>query len=176
MTGSTNDKTYLNNTLLFITKLLNEHKIKDWFIGYGTLLGIIRGNSCIDGDDDVDIVINIENYDVVKQILTYNGIEIEYGYGINTSRNILKTKNTKDYCSVDFYMAALDKDGNYIDNWERVVWSKCYGNENKLIEYMWHGQMLYLPHNYTQKLINRYGETWNIPQDSKGIFPRKRIL
>ena len=53
MVGKKNDKILLNKTLLFIIKLLNDNNIKNWFIGYGTLLGIIRENSCIDGDDDV---------------------------------------------------------------------------------------------------------------------------
>lgn len=176
MAGPPMNKICLNNTLLFIIKLLNTHNIKGWFIGYGTLLGIVREDSCIDGDDDVDIIINIENYDKIKQILIDNNIELEYGYGINNSKNIIKTKNTNDYCSVDFYMATPDKYGNYLDLWENVIWSNCYNNENKFIEYIWNDEILYLPNNYIQKLINKYGETWKIPQPGTGISPKNRVL
>ena len=51
-------KDNLNLTLNKVADILNKNNIKDWFIGYGTLLGITRNNSCIDNDDDVDIVIN----------------------------------------------------------------------------------------------------------------------
>jgi phosphorylcholine metabolism protein LicD len=54
MVGIENSKEILNKTLLFYAELFKEHNITDWFIGYGTLLGIIRGNSCIEGDDDVE--------------------------------------------------------------------------------------------------------------------------
>ena len=66
------------------------------------ILGIIRNNSCIDGDDDVDIIINITHYEKLKEILIKNGFVIEYGYAINNSKNILKTKERDEYCSVDF--------------------------------------------------------------------------
>ena len=47
----TKDK--LNNILIRIVSLLHQNKLKNWFIGYGTLLGITRKNSCIDYDDDI---------------------------------------------------------------------------------------------------------------------------
>ena len=97
MAGEQNKQAVLNATLMFILKLLNHNNINNWFIGYGTLLGIVRKNSCIDGDDDIDIIIDKNNYDVIKKILIENDIEIEYGYGIGESRKILKTKKNNDY-------------------------------------------------------------------------------
>jgi phosphorylcholine metabolism protein LicD len=41
-----------------IVNLLISMKIENWFIGYGTLLGIIRDESCIEGDDDIDIIVD----------------------------------------------------------------------------------------------------------------------
>jgi len=176
MAGENNTKTILNNTLLFIIRLLNQHTIKNWILGYGTLLGMVRENSCINGDDDVDIIIDNTTYDTIKKILIDNNFEIEYGYGINTSRKILKTKPTNEYCSIDFYMATITNNGDFVDPWEKVIWSKCYNDENKLIQHEWNGEKLYLPNNYIQKLINRYGEDWKIPQNSKGPQPPKNIL
>ena len=176
MSGSKTKQEKLNNTLYFLLTLLNNNNIKDWFIGYGTLLGIIRNNSCIDGDDDVDIICNINNYDLIKDLLSKNEFIFEYGYGINNSRKILKTKQTKKYVSIDFYMAEINDNGNFRDDWERVVWSNCYIDNKKLIEYVWKDIILYLPNNYEQKLINRYGENWKIPQNNKGPTPRKKIL
>jgi hypothetical protein len=167
----------LNNTLVCISTILNENNINNWFIGYGTLLGIIRNNSCIDGDDDVDIVIDKTNYNIVKDLLIKKGFEFEYKYGnIGNSKDILKIKTSEQYCTVDFYMASVDGKGNFNDKWEKTIWSNCYDDNNKLIEYIWNDNKLYLPFNYEQKLINRYGENWRIPQKSKGVTPKKLIL
>lgn len=176
MAGEKNDKLLLNKTLIFIIKLLNDNNIMNWFIGHGTLLGIIRENSCIDGDDDIDIIIDKRNYNVVKQLLIKYHIEIEYGYGIKKSTNILKTKKNNHYCTVDFYMASVDAKGNFYDTWENVIWSECYNENNKLIKYKWNENILYLPFNYEKKLINIYGKNWRIPQNNKGTLPYKRII
>ena len=176
MGGKKQCKKKLNTTLAFIITLLNDNNIKNWFIGYGTLLGIVRDNSCIDGDDDIDIVSDKRDYNVIKQLLTQKNIEFEYGYGINGSTNILKTKENNDYCSVDFYMTSIDEKGNFHDKWEKVIWSKCYNENNELIKHMWNENILYLPFNYEKKLITRYGVNWRIPQNNKGLFPRKKVL
>ena len=44
------------NNLLFIIKILKDI---EYFIFFGTLLGVVRDNSLIDGDDDVDLYVNI---------------------------------------------------------------------------------------------------------------------
>jgi phosphorylcholine metabolism protein LicD len=176
MAGEKHSKALLNNTLMFIIKLLNDNNIKNWFVGYGTLLGIIREDSCIEGDDDVDIVIDKTNYDIIKQLMIENNIKLEFGYNIDNNTNILKTKENDNYCSIDFYMATTDIKGNYNDTWENVIWSNCYNENNELIQHIWNKNILYLPFNYEIKLLNRYGEDWRIPQNSKGPLPRKKIL
>ena len=44
--GSPQTKSLLNKTLLYIISLLKLYEVTDWFLGYGTLLGIVRNNSC----------------------------------------------------------------------------------------------------------------------------------
>ena len=115
--------------------------------------------------------------DVVKKLLIENNMELFYNHAVKKdTRNILKTKDTDKYCSVDFYMASLDKKGNFNDTWEKVIWSECYNEKNELIQHMWNKNILYLPFNYEKKLINRYGEKWRIPQNNKGPMPHKKIL
>ena len=176
MAGRNSNQEFLNDTLKFIVALLAENNITDWFIGYGTLLGIIRNDSCIDGDDDIDIIMNKSNYEVLKMLLINEGFEIEYGYGINKSTDILKTKGTVMYSTIDFYMATVDDEGNFFDKWENVVWSNCYNHGKNLLLRKWSGLNLYIPLNYETKLINRYGESWRKPQYSKGVSPRKPVL
>ena len=69
MIGIKNPQEKLNGTLLIIARLLNSNNITNWFAGYGTLLGIIREGSCINNDDDVDIICNRDDYDAIKNIL-----------------------------------------------------------------------------------------------------------
>ena len=64
MGGVPCNKNDLNKTLKYITNLLNKYNIKNWFIAYGTLLGIIRNDSCIDKDDDIDILVDKSNFDM----------------------------------------------------------------------------------------------------------------
>lgn len=176
MAGRNTNEEFLNETLKFIVALLAENNITDWFIGYGTLLGIIRNNSCIDGDDDIDIIMNKSHYEVLKKLLINKGFEIEYGYGINKSTDILKTKGTAMFSTIDFYMATVDNEGNFFDKWENVIWSNCYNDDKQLLLRQWSGLDLYIPLNYETKLINRYGESWRKPQRSKGVSPRKPVL
>ena len=55
MAGKKLPANVLNNTLLAIIKLLNDNNINRWFVCYGTLLGLVRENSCIDNDDNITI-------------------------------------------------------------------------------------------------------------------------
>ena len=171
MAGGTQNQDKLNNTLLMIIKLLNEHEIKDWFIGFGTLLGIVRDNSCINHDDDVDIVIDESNFDKIVKILDENNFQRNYGYGIGLSRNIIKTVENDMYSSIDFYTSRKNDKGDVFVIWENVIWSECY----PLVEYTWKNEKLYFPKNYISNLSNRYGESWRTPQKSKGFRDRKRI-
>lgn len=170
--GTYQSKDKLNYTLLETVKILNANKITNWFIGYGTLLGIIRGNSCIEGDDDIDIICNKDDYQRIKDIFTSK----KFNISMQHPGRFLQIKGNSKYSQVDFYMCDVDKKGNFKDNWENILWSNCYGDNNKLIEYKWKDNILYLPNNYKTKLKNNYGDKWKIPQKSKGHQPKKKII
>ena len=190
MAGSKHPKAKLNHTLLFISELFAKYHLSNWFIAYGTLLGIIRDNSCIDMDDDVDIMCDIGDYSKIKQKLTENGFAFESlknpkhisrknGFTAEDLKKmyIIKTKNSAEFTSVDFYMAVIDQKGNFNDAWNHVVWSECYATKDKtLIEYEWYDTTLYLPNNHETKFVKRYGENWKIPANTKGPLPRAKIL
>jgi phosphorylcholine metabolism protein LicD len=78
MVGVKNSKEKLNTTLAFIAELLNQNDIYNWFVAYGTLLGIVRGNSCIANDDDVDFVCNVVDYEKIKEMLQKSRLEFDY--------------------------------------------------------------------------------------------------
>jgi hypothetical protein len=172
MAGIKETQKKLNNTLLFIVKLLCKYNIDNWFISYGTLLGIIRDNNCINNDDDIDIIIDEKLSNSLKRILDENNFEL-----LENKKGILKTKRTDNFASIDFYCAKYDdnkKDFN--DTWNRVIWSKCKDETDSFIHKEWNDIILNIPLNYEIKLIRRYGKKWRIPSNSKGIMPRIRFL
>ena len=121
--GTYQSKDKLNYTLLETVKILNDNKINNWFIAYGTLLGIIRGNSCIEGDDDIDIICNKDDYQRIKDIFTSK----KFNISMQHPGRFLQIKGNSKYSQVDFYMCDVDKKGNFKDNWENILWSNCYG-------------------------------------------------
>lgn len=168
MAGIKETSEKLNCTLLFIISILNNNNITKWFVSYGTLLGLVRENSCIDNDDDIDIIIDKNYYDILKKILIENNFVLEYGYGIGKSKYILKTKPTSKYTSIDIYMGTFS-DNNVFDQWNKLNIKNCFlDNQNKtFIEKNWNGQQIYYPNNYERILVNRYGNDWHIKKDIK---------
>lgn len=164
MAGKKESSDKLNNTLLFLITLFNKNDIKDWFVCYGTLLGLVRENSCIDNDDDIDIIIEKTNHDIVEKILIENNFEfIE-----KKSNNIIKTKHTSHYASIDIYMADYENE-NVKDLWNKLLIKDCFfDTKNKtFIKKIWKEQNIYYPNNYEKILVNRYGNDWNIKKDKK---------
>jgi phosphorylcholine metabolism protein LicD len=169
MAGTKETSEKLNKTLLFLITLLNNNNIKNWFVCYGTLLGLVRENSCIDKDDDIDIIIEKSNYDIIKKILIENNFKLEYGRGIEKRKlYIIKTKSSSDYSSIDIYMGDYSNE-NVKDLWNKLTIKQCFlDTENKtFIEKKWNGQNIYYPNNYERILINRYGKDWKIKKDKK---------
>ena len=157
----------LNNTLLKIVRLLHSYNINDWFIGYGTLLGIVRNNSCINMDDDVDIVLNIKQKHLLIKLIEDNKFKI-----VIEREDFMKIVINDSMPTIDFYLATVDGNANFNDTWEKTTWSNVY----PLLIRKWNNVNLFLPSNYISKLVNRYGNDWKIPKQSKGVFPRKTII
>lgn len=175
MSGSKSSKEKLNFSLLKIANILNNNNFDKWFLVYGTLLGIVRNKSCIDGDDDIDIMCDINDYQKLKDILDKEGFEFDYGYGINESKFIIKTKESRDLVSIDFYMAIADKKGNFNDLWEKVIWSNCYVKDTeKFLKINWQNTTLNLPNDYLKKIKKRYGFFWRIPQKKNTKYKKNR--
>ena len=115
----------LNNTLTYIVQLLNENNFDKWFISYGTLLGIVRDNSCINNDDDNDIIIDIKHRDKLVLLLKKHNFSInKYGELTENTPNIIKAQQVNKP-SVDFYLVDINKKGDYNDTWNDVIWSEC---------------------------------------------------
>ena len=154
MVGRKESVSVLNNTLRKVIQLLNENNMKCWFVCYGTLLGLVRENNCIDGDDDIDIVVHKDYYFDLKRILIQNDFELTYGYGISDSKHILKTIPVSGkYASIDVYMAEFKNECVY-DLWNNLNITNCFLNvkEQTFLEKIWNEEKLYFPSNYLKIL------------------------
>ena len=138
-----------------------------WFIFFGTLLGIVREDSCIDGDNDVDIMIN-HDYTELRDIFKSRGFT--FLERLEHTKEILKTNETTEFVSFDFYMCEVNRHGDFYTSWQNVKATKCYddANHSKFITKKWHATELHLPHNYEYKLANMYGSSWKIPNPHAG--------
>jgi hypothetical protein len=175
MAGGKVTQTKLNKALLTIATLLNKHNITNWFIAYGTLLGIIRNNSCIDKDDDVDIICDRKDLATIKEILLSNNFSLCKEY--TNKPNFTRTNETSTMGPIDIYAAELNDTGDFKETWENVIWSNCFDTTtNALVPYSWNNTTLYLPFNYETKLKARYGPHWKTPLNTKGPKPAKRII
>jgi phosphorylcholine metabolism protein LicD len=167
MSGTHTDKEKLNLTLEKVCSILNENNVNNWFIFFGTLLGIVRENSCIEGDNDLDIMIHYD-YQKLRAILEKEGFKFTYGYGIRRSKKILKTEACDKYGSIDFYMCNTNEFGDFHTPWHGVISTDSYIdiNNKSFIKFPWNNTVLNMPNNYEQKLINMYGD-WKTPQSKQ---------
>ena len=162
-------KDKLNHTLTQVVLKLNEHNIDSWFIAYGTLLGIIRDGSCIDNDDDIDIIVNKIHFCELKKILKELNIQNYTVYKdsetIVTTHtdptekySIIHTDPTEEFSVIDFYIAHVYQDSFY-DRHENVTWGQCFVNDD-FIKKEWNSIVLNIPNHAISKLIGRYGRGW----------------
>ena len=176
MAGTRTDQKKLNHTLEVVANILHEENINDWFIFYGTLLGIVRENSCIQGDDDLDIMINCD-YQQLRSAFEKKGFTFMEGkYGIKNPDTILKSKPTQEFGSFDFYMCNVNESGDFYTPWEQTWLRNAY--EDKKVKSFevkkWRSTFLQLPHNPEDRLSLMYGD-WQVPRSRVKVGSGKDI-
>ena len=175
MAGRRRTQAELNEALLWIVAVLHRLGLRQWYLSYGTLLGLVRSGQCIDGDDDVDIVISSPEFDRVWNWAArcFRGTRSRPGLVVhfNLSRMLRFEFPTVDClqvfapngCQVDFYRGHVS--GRSVqDPWNSVTWTDClpYSKMN------WRGMEVQIPRNPEQKLRALYGPDWRIPKNKKG--------
>ena len=98
------DKKFNRENLISISNILNND---EYFVFYGTLLGLVRENDIIDNDDDIDILVDIKNRDEVISKIEKSNLEIDYSNPYNNTPFFLQVsnmlENVKTYIDVYFY-------------------------------------------------------------------------
>tara|TARA_Y100001970_G_C14231111_1_gene858700 strand:+ start:1961 stop:2722 length:762 start_codon:yes stop_codon:yes gene_type:complete len=98
------DKKFNRENLISIANILD---IDEYFVFYGTLLGLVREKDIIDNDDDIDILVDIKNRDKVISKIESSKLKIDYSNPYNETPYFLQisneSENTKSYVDVYFY-------------------------------------------------------------------------
>lgn len=104
----------INRTnLIDICNILNENNIK-YMIFYGTALGFYRENDVIEGDDDIDIIVDVNDNDIFTKSLIKTDFNKSLKYD-NIFHQYKRTINGFD-TYVDFYLYEK-KESFVIDKW-----------------------------------------------------------
>ena len=156
----------LSKMLYDIIESLNKNNV-DYWVDYGTLLGLVRDGDVILGDNDIDISLRF-NKDLPYQMVSvtdslptgYHLVYLKWGYNgcyriISDSYKILYS---------DMYLQ--NEDGEYYVDFEGKIPKELVGNKTTI---KWKGLDVKVPEHYIKALEFRYGKDWNIPQDKKSI-------
>lgn len=105
--------------LRYTANLLNSAGI-EWFIFFGTLLGLTRDNDVIRGDDDIDIYIDSRERGNLIELLVQQGLEPNLACKPNHTQHFLQIARKVDGEAglIDFYFFdRQSKPGVLIDRW-----------------------------------------------------------
>lgn len=101
------------SNLIFITKII---KNLEYFVFFGTLLGLVRDNNLIKNDDDIDFYINIKERSKLIAILKKNSVNIDFNLSINKEKCFLQAYRVinNKIAVIDFYFYENSLDDLYI--------------------------------------------------------------
>ncbi len=103
----------LFENLLYISNLIKEFEN---FVFFGTLLGLVRENKIIDGDDDIDFYVNIKDRSNLIKKLKSNSLIIDENNPVNKDDSFIQVfrKLNEKLFVIDFYFYEDDKDEDFI--------------------------------------------------------------
>lgn len=167
--------------LILISKIAQgiEH-----FIFFGTLLGVVRNGNPIDGDDDIDILVNHEHRSVLVDCLEGHGLKIDFSSPTNQTPYFLQVKRELQGfdTTIDFYF--FETTGNHItERWNfncspedprqalKIPKSLIY----PIKDHHFFGSLIRMP-NEPQKLCEwLYGSNWATPRKKREEYVVKII-
>ena len=137
----------------------------EYFIFFGTLLGLTRENNIIDGDDDVDFYVNEKHRDNLIEILKSNSIEVNKTLHTNRDKSFLQVvriHNNKAYL-VDFYF--YDGEHSYENQYENLEIADYFLNEGAII--MIDDINFSGVENGSKDFVNKYSSKYEIIKEVK---------
>lgn len=195
------EENFLN--LIYISNIISK---LEYFVFFGTLLGLVREKNLIENDDDIDIYVNIKHRKKLIELLKNNNIDVDLNLKVNKSESflqvtrLLNNKNTV----IDFYFFEDDIDDLYlIEKWNFEGGTNNPEKHLRIPKIFTHPiQKIKIKENFFNFPANPeylceflYGRDWNIKKEKekdytirvvdgkpvmfhfkKTIFGRKKIL
>ena len=157
-----------NKNLIIISKILNKNGI-EYFPFYGTLLGLVRENSCIEGDDDIDIMVSYKHREQIYKIMTDLGMKntdggrnfLQFTYKIGNQPVIADFylfEEQEDYVIEKWNFFGKEKDKKYNIHYDKKF---IFPLTNK----QWNGIELKMPCNPEWLVEYCYGKEWKEKKD-----------
>jgi phosphorylcholine metabolism protein LicD len=157
-------KNCIQLTLLYtkIMELLKNCNIQ-LILFYGSLLGYYRDNNFIDGDDDIDVIISNNDYDILLRYL-YTNMDSNIKFGIKNGNIIqLYYNNIGPFDIYKFINyddnILIKQDGNLLFNKQHIF---------PLKKILFNNFNIFIPNNSEKIILDTYGSNWKIPQ-IKGV-------
>ena len=101
------------DNLFYFSKLF---KNVEYFIFFGTLLGITREKGIIDGDDDIDFYVNLKDRSKLIDNFKNNNIDVDLTLSVNKNNHFLQIKRivNNKVLIADIYFYETDIEKNFI--------------------------------------------------------------
>jgi hypothetical protein len=144
----------IRNLFIKTIKNLDKYNIEYW-VDFGTLLGIERDKDIILGDNDADICI-VNTPENLNKFYKNNIGKFAYN-------NIYRVYNLSIFGNffVDLYIPEIVKNQYKIPTGELIDIKLIQPIQKKTIELNGHKIKVSLPNKIKDTLINRYGNNWN---------------
>ena len=166
------NKKFNRDNLILVSKILNYD---EYFVFYGTLLGLSREKDIIENDDDIDLLVDIKNRDNVVEKIEKSILQIDYSNPFNKSPYFLQafneTKNIRSYIDFYFYENYKNLDyiverSNFFQNWKNP--SQSLHIPKKIIfpikNENFFSTVISLPNKNLDVCEYLYGKKWKVPQ------------
>lgn len=162
-----------NKNLVIISKILSRNGI-EFFPFYGTLLGLVRENSCIDGDDDIDIMVNIKDKSkVVKAMSDLNLKNSDSGeHFLQFTYRIGKNPVLADFYFFEERGDVIVEKWNFYGKEFHENYNIHYNMKDifPLKELDWNGIKINIPNDPESIVRYCYGEQWNVPKNKNNDY------
>ena len=151
-------------------KILDENN-QEFFLACGTLLGCVRNHDFISYDQDIDIGIFYDKFDIniINKIKESNNFTLIQTYGQIENSYELKFKHTNNV-SIDIFLHYKIKENYYycasflgICNSKKEGYCKWGNTIKDLIGIPFKSSKFLIPSNFEEYLEERYGKDWKIP-------------
>lgn len=169
MAGKLKNKEELKQLYKYFMQIFKETDIKI-IAFYGTLLGIIRENSFIENDDDIDVIINRKDFHKLQLLIKNKNIKT----GLYKKKIIQLFYNNIGPFDIYIYDECIKpKDHIVIMQDNNLIFTKSSIFPLKKIKF--NDYEIFIPNNSKQILEEIYGSSYMIP-NKKYIWRKSRIL